>query len=69
MEIRIPYKPRTYQLEVHNILENGKRFSIIVAHRGFGKTVLSVNHLIKQALLVQDGTFGYVAPIEDKPRK
>lgn len=62
MEIRIPYKPRTFQLEVHNILENGKRFSIIVAHRGFGKTILSVNHLIKQALLTQDGVFGYVAP-------
>lgn len=69
MEIRIPYKPRKNQLEVHSILENGKRFSIIVAHRGFGKTVLTVNHLIKQAFLVEDGTFGYIAPYRKQAKE
>lgn len=40
------------------------RFSCLVAHRRFGKTVLAVNHLIKSAVKcrLQDGHFGYVAP-------
>ena len=44
--IKIPYKPREYQREVHN---NKKRFNVLVCHRRFGKTVLSVNELIKTA--------------------
>ena len=41
--IEVPYKPRTYQHEVHS---NLKRFSVLVCHRRFGKSVLSINELI-----------------------
>ena len=59
--IEIPYTPR--YPDVHRQLES-HRFSVIVAHRRFGKTVLSINHLIKQALLCkrERGSFAYVAP-------
>ncbi|MDR2007000.1 MAG: terminase family protein [Acidaminococcales bacterium] len=62
----IPYAPRAHwkgpdglhaQLDRH-------RFSVIVAHRRFGKTLGVINHVIKRALLFPggDGRFGYVAP-------
>lgn len=61
MLITIPYKPR--YPEIHDALENA-RFSVLVAHRRFGKTVLAVNHLIRSC--VRSGRpqarFGYVAP-------
>lgn len=61
-EIIIPYKPRREQLICHREIES-HRFSVIVAHRGFGKSVLSVNHLIKKAAVgVADGVYGYIAP-------
>ena len=44
--IEVPYKPRQYQQEVHS---NLKRFSVLVCHRRFGKSVLSINELIKTA--------------------
>ena len=45
--IKIPYKPRDLQAEMHN---NIKRWNVLVMHRRFGKTVFAVNHLIKHAL-------------------
>ena len=48
MRVTIPYKPR--YPGVHEALEE-HRFSVLVAHRRFGKTVLVINHLLKQALL------------------
>lgn len=61
--IKIPYKPRYPQDEIHNAIEN-HRFSVVVAHRRTGKTVLAVNHLIKQAVMCRRraGRFGYLAP-------
>ena len=44
--IIIPYTPRPLQREVHN---NLKRFNVLVCHRRFGKSVLSINQLIKTA--------------------
>ena len=60
-KITIPYKPR--YPEVHEKLE-AARFSVIVAHRRFGKTVLSLNHMIKSALLLGKpmGRYAFVAP-------
>ena len=60
-KITIPYKPR--YPEVHEKLE-AARFSVIVAHRRFGKTVLSLNHMIKSALLLDKpmGRFAFIAP-------
>lgn len=59
--IRTGYEPHRWQAEIHNSL---KRFSVLVCHRRFGKTVLAVNALIDAALRCdkQDGRFGYIAP-------
>lgn len=67
MKIIIPYKPR--YPEVHNMFERC-RFSVLVAHRRFGKTVLAVNHLIKCALACArlDGHFAYVAPFRHQAK-
>jgi phage terminase large subunit len=42
----------------------GRRFGVLVCHRRFGKTVLSVNHLIRGALTCTKlrPRFGYIAP-------
>ena len=47
MQVKIPYKPREIQAEMHGAL---KRWNVLVMHRRFGKTVWAVNHLIKTAL-------------------
>ena len=59
--ITIPYKPR--YPEVHEALES-HRFAVLVAHRRFGKTVLVINHIIKQALMCAKprGSYAYIAP-------
>lgn len=61
--IRIPYTPRYPQDEIHKQLES-HRFSVLVAHRRLGKTVLAVNHLIKMAICDQKerGFYAYIAP-------
>ncbi|MDE6734828.1 MAG: hypothetical protein K2J64_05110 [Desulfovibrio sp.] len=57
--VEIPYKPR--YPEVH---------AQLAAHRRFGKTVLVVNHLIRQALLSGSprGSYGYVAPFRNQAK-
>ena len=68
MKITIPYTPR--YPEVHEALE-AHRFAVLVAHRRFGKTVLAVNHLLKQALLCRRarGFFAYVAPFRNQAKQ
>ncbi len=55
---------------MHSGMES-RRFSIIVAHRRWGKTVAVVNHIIKQALLckLQDPRYGYVAPYRNQGKQ
>ena len=49
MQITIPYSPRKLQKFLHNqILKH--RFNVIVAHRRSGKTVMCINHMIRDAL-------------------
>ena len=56
------YRPRAIQRAIHEEMAR-KRFSIVVAHRRFGKTVLAVNTLIDAALRAnRDAKFAYVAP-------
>jgi len=57
--INIPYKPREYQREVH---ENKKRFTVLVCHRRFGKTVLAVNEMIKTAANKPRSLCAFIAP-------
>ena len=61
MDIIIPYKPRELQQEFHN---NRKRWNFLLCHRRFGKTVMTTNELIKQALLCKKERprFAYIAP-------
>ena len=68
--IEIDYTPRFPQADIHRQLES-HRFSVLVAHRRMGKTVLAVNHLIKQALLCRKERplFGYIAPFRGQAKQ
>ncbi|MGE4554455.1 MAG: hypothetical protein AB7D57_15190, partial [Desulfovibrionaceae bacterium] len=56
------YTPRPHQAEIEAGLA---RFSVLVCHRRFGKTVLSVNRLIRAARATQrtDWRGAYIAPL------
>ena len=66
-EVVIPYAPRYPQDEIHQALET-HRFAVLVAHRRMGKTVLSVNHLIKRAIVdaKERGFYAYIAPFRNQ---
>jgi phage terminase large subunit len=49
-EVTIPYRPRPLQLEYHR---NRTRFSAVVCHRRFGKTMMQVNELLRSALMIE----------------
>ena len=59
----IPYRPRPLQKRVH---EERRRFSLLLTHRRFGKTVCAVCELLRRALKhgseVRAWRAGYVAP-------
>ena len=62
-EIHIPYSPRPLQRELHTNL-SAKRWAVVVCHRRFGKTVMAINHLLRDAIL-SDKTnprYAYLAP-------
>lgn len=67
MKVVIPYSPRFPQDEIHKQLET-HRFCVLVAHRRLGKTVLSVNHLIKRAITdrKERGMYAYLAPFRNQ---
>ena len=48
-EITIPYTPRKLQKFLHQQMLK-QRFNVIVAHRRSGKTVMCINHMIRDAL-------------------
>ena len=72
-ELIIPYTPSSHQQEVHGILESpNKRFGVVVVHRGWGKTWLAANELIRRAWAcpaAQGGKFIYVAPEKLQAKK
>lgn len=55
------YTPHRFQMQAHRAM---KRFSALVCHRRWGKTVMAVNTLVDAALRCDktDGHFGYIAP-------
>lgn len=61
LRIVIPYSPRP---QFHDFHESLKRFAVGVAHRRAGKTVASINKLIRGALTCErpDPRFAYLAP-------
>ena len=66
-QLTIPYAPR--YPGIHETLES-HRFCVLVAHRRFGKTVLSVNHLIKMALTgeLPRSSYAYVCPFRNQAK-
>lgn len=70
-ELKIPYTPSIHQLEVHKLLHE-HRFGVVVVHRGWGKTWLAANELIRRAWACQapqGGKFIYVAPEKLQAKK
>jgi len=61
LEVELDYCPRQVFEDFHDRVE---RWSVIVAHRRCGKTVLCINDLIYRALIddKEDGRYAYVAP-------
>jgi hypothetical protein len=59
--VTIPYAPRIQQATVH---ADPHRFKVLVTHRRFGKTVLAVNELVKQASMCRrpQPRYAYMAP-------
>lgn len=70
MKVVIPYTPRFPQTVIHAELER-HRFSVLVAHRRMGKTVLAVNHLIKRAICdrKERGFYAYIAPFRNQAKQ
>lgn len=68
MIIDIPYKPRPLQEKLHL---SRKRFTCLVCHRRFGKTVWAVNELIKTAVSckAQNPIVAYVAPTYSQAKR
>ena len=50
MNIEIPYTPRPLQAQLHAELSK-KRWGVAVLHRRAGKTVMAINHLLREAVL------------------
>jgi len=69
-EVVIPYKPRAVQRQIHAQLDI-HRFSVVVAHRRMGKTVLCINQLNKEASLnsLRNPRYGYVAPFYSQAKE
>ncbi|MGE4298317.1 MAG: terminase family protein [Desulfovibrionaceae bacterium] len=67
MRITHKYQPNAHQARIH---ANLKRFSVLVAHRRFGKTVLCVNALIAAALRCKRSRprLAYMAPLYKQAR-
>ena len=59
--IVIPYQPRPLQQAIHDELQ---RWSVVVCHRRFGKTVFAINHLLRDCLTSskERPRYAYLAP-------
>lgn len=57
------YSPRPLQAKIHREIY-GKRFSVLVCHRRFGKTVFAINEMIDRALSckLKNPQYAYIAP-------
>ena len=63
MNIEIPYTPRPGQAQLHGELQS-KRWGVVVCHRRWGKTVMAINHLLRDAVLNSkpNPRYAYIAP-------
>ena len=67
-EIEIDYLPHDHQAEIH---ENLRRFNVLVLHRRAGKTVLSINQLIREIIECElpDPRGAYIAPLYSQAKR
>ena len=72
VNIVIPYNPRAQWRGKGGIHSNmaKSRFSVLVAHRRFGKTVGVINHLVRAAMTTgnSDSRYGYIAPYRNQSK-
>lgn len=69
-KVTIPYSPRLIWREtLHPALEK-HRYAVLVCHRRFGKTVGTINHILKMAILCQLSAprYAYVAPFRNQAK-
>lgn len=68
VKISTGYNPRTFQDEVHRKL---RRFSVLVCHRRFGKTVLAINEIVDKGLrcLLKNPQYAYLAPFYGQAKR
>jgi hypothetical protein len=57
--IDLGFRARPWQWEA---LSSLKRFSVLIVHRGGGKTLAAVMKLINSGLRIENGRFAYIAP-------
>lgn len=67
-KISTGYKPRPLQNEIH---QNLRRFSVLVCHRRFGKTVLAINEMIDRGLrnMNKNPQYAYLAPFHGQAKR
>lgn len=68
LTVTLPYQPRPLQAEFHR---NLKRFNVLVCHRRFGKTVFSVNEIIRKAMeckLVRP-QYAFISPVMKQSKR
>ena len=70
MVITIPYTPADIWVDIHKGLDT-HRWACIVGHRRFGKTVGTINQMIKKACTVEktDAQYAYIAPYRTQAKK
>lgn len=70
MKVTIPYRPRKIWRDVLHPAFDQHRFGVLVAHRRLGKTVGSVNAMLKKALLDEkiSPRYAYVAPYRNQAK-
>lgn len=69
-KILIPYKPRPIWKNVLHPALKAHRFSVLVCHRRFGKTIGTINHMLRMALMckLEAPKYAYVAPYRNQAK-
>jgi hypothetical protein len=67
-EVTTGYSPRPLQFELHR---KAKRFSVVVCHRRWGKTVWAINHMIAAGLRCErdNPRYAYLAPFYSQVKR
>lgn len=70
-EIIIPYTPRPIWKDTIHPALSKNRFAVLVCHRRFGKTVGTVNEMIRKAILndKKAPVYAYVAPYRNQAKR